>query len=269
MKPVAREKPIDIAVTIEDFEDRFHELQKEILDQLVASNTDTSTVLNSLTLLPIKLRQEYEKAIQNLLPFFSNKESIDKLFFRLNPLFSFIDYGLLEYIIKIYGNQVLKGDMKLYCNDVQVFMKQTTIKELIDHLPGKKETPSNFEVLKAKIGENARECTLDRINTLRKRFCAEVRLSEIVFCLIALEDSNSFIVSWLVPSVLVPDLIEVARNLKESFFDMESIKSLSICGCTIQNSLHLVYNLSKNTSSPRAHPLQLSGFLHQQRKYSD
>ena len=89
--------------------------------------------------------------------------------------------------------------MSTYCEDMQVFMKQTTIKELIDCLPGQRETPPNFEVLKAKIGEDASECTLDRVNTLRKRFCAEVRLSEVVLCLIALEDSNSFIISWLVP----------------------------------------------------------------------
>ena len=67
---------------------------------------------------------------------------------------------------------------------------------------------------------------MDRINILRKQFCAELQLSEVIFCLIALEDSNSFIVSWLVPSILVPELIEAARKIKKSFFNIENITSL-------------------------------------------
>ena len=227
-KPIAHEKAIDVGVTIDHFEDRFRNLHKEIRCQLIASDIDTLTFIDSLTLLPMKLRKEYEKSITESLSFFVQKRTIQELFLQLNPLFSFIDYGLLEHIIKLYGSDLLNKDMKTYCNDMQLFMKQTTIKELIDYLPGQKETPPNFEVLKAKIGEDASKCTLERINNLRKRFCAQARLSEIIFCLIALEDSNSFIVSWLVPSILVPDLIESAKGIKESFFDMENIISLSV-----------------------------------------
>ena len=235
-KPITHEKSVDIGATIEDFEDQFRNLQKEILRQLIASNVNTLTVINSLTLLPTKLKKEYEKAITESLPSLEEKGTLQKLFFRLNPLFSFIDYGLLEYIIKEYGDDLLKKDMKTYCNDIRLFMKQTTIKELIDCLPGQKETPPNFEVIKAKIGEDASKCTLEQIDTLRKRFCAQARLSEIIFCLIALEDSNSFIVSWLVPSILVPDLIESAGEIKESFFDIENIISISVGNQWLYNS---------------------------------
>ena len=259
-KPIAHEKAVDIAVTIEDFEDRFRNLHKEIRRQLIASDIDTLTFIDSLTLLPMKLRKEYERAIRDSLSPFVQKRTMQELFFHLNPLFSFIDYGLLEYIIKLFGSDLLNKDMKTYCNDIQLFMKQTTIKELIDCdcLPGQRKTPPNFDMLKAKIGEDASKCTLERINTLRKRFCAEVKLSEIIFCLIALEDSNSFIVSWLVPSILVPDLMESLRNVEESFFNMENIISLSV-GNRLMYSLNLImfgaelktqYQQSRGSPSP-------------------
>ena len=145
-KPVACEKSVDIDITIEDFESRFRALQKEILRELVESDINTLTVINSLTLLPVKLRGEYEEAIKGLglLSFFSNKESINKLFFHLNPLFSFLDYGLLEYIIKIYGSNTLIQDMTTYSSDMCMFMKKTTI---IDHLPGRTEIPPKFSVI--------------------------------------------------------------------------------------------------------------------------
>ena len=111
-KLVACKKSVDIDITIEDFERRFRSLQKEILSQLVKRGIDPATVINSLTLLPLKLRKEYKKAIQELLPSLPSKEGIDKFFVHLNPLFSFLDYGLLEYIIKEYGSDTLVQDMR-------------------------------------------------------------------------------------------------------------------------------------------------------------
>ena len=128
-KPIADKKCVDIAVTIEDFEDRFRNLHKEILRQLVASGVDTNTVLQSLTMLPMRLRKEYEKPVERHLPVFyeSKKLSVNDLFLHLNPLFSFMDYGLLQHIIKLFGSDILKKDMSTYCDDIQDFMKQTTI----------------------------------------------------------------------------------------------------------------------------------------------
>ena len=52
--------------------------------------------------------------------------------------------------------------MQSYSTDMQMFMKQTTIQQLIEFLPGKQEAPKNFTILKAKIVENATTCTLDK-----------------------------------------------------------------------------------------------------------
>ena len=221
------DESVDIASKIEQFEYQIDRLRNEIKSELSAKPDITvKTLIHTLTSLPLSLRREYESSITRFFPDMRKEKQVDDLFLHLNPLTSFIDYGLIEHFITKFGSDGLKRDMKSYCCDMLTFMKQTTIKQLIDFLPGKQEAPKNFAILKAKIGENASTCTLDKINTLRKRFCSEVQLSEVVFCLIALEDSNSFIVSWLVPSILVPDLIKSASEVKESFFDIENIISL-------------------------------------------
>ena len=109
-KFVAAEKCVDITVTIEHFEDRFRNLHRETLRQVVASHVDTNTVLQHLTMLPVKLRKEYQKPVKGHLPSFhrSKKISVQDLFLHLNPLFSFMDYDLLQYIIKLFGSDVLK-----------------------------------------------------------------------------------------------------------------------------------------------------------------
>ena len=223
------DEAVDIASKIQTFEDRFDNLRTRTIDELSAKPGPTTVqrLLDSLTSLPLSLKREYESSIAERIPKMDAETKINKLFIlHLNPLTSFIDYGLIEHIIRRFGSDGLKKDMQSYCSDMQTFMKQTTIKQLMHFLPGKQEIPNNFTILKAKIGKNASTCTLEKVNTLRKQLCAELQLSEVVFCLIALEDSNSFIVSWLVPSVLVPHLIEAAKEIKKNFFSTVEIVSL-------------------------------------------
>ena len=225
-----RGRHADIDTIIEDFEDRFRCLQNGMFRELVTSSIDTSSFLNTITLLPEKLKKEYEEAIVDMLPTLSRQESISQLFYHLNFLISFIDYGLLEYIIKIFGSDILKADMRSYVSDMRMFMEQTTIQQLINcsYLTGQRKPPPNFTILRKKIGKDACSCTLAKINKLRLRFSAEAKLSHIIFHLITLEDSNSFIVSFLVPSALVPSIMKSAKKLSNKFFQREKIISISV-----------------------------------------
>ena len=220
----------DIHATIEDFEDRFRRLQNRVLRELVTSSIDTLSFLNTITLLPEKLKKEYEVAIMDMLPTLSRQESINQLFCHLNFLISFIDYGLLEYIIKIFGSDSLRTDMRTYVSDMRMFMEQTTVQQLINcsYLTGRRKPPPDFTILREKIGQDACSCTLAKINKLRLRFSAEAKLSHIIFHLITLEDSSSFIVSFFVPSALVPDIIKSAKKLSDRFFERDKIVSISI-----------------------------------------
>ena len=148
----------------------------------------------------------------------------------LNPLISFIDYGLIEYVIKKFGSDALKRDMRSYCSEMIVFMKETTIKQLINHLPGQPEIPPKFSLIEAKISRNASECTLEELNTIRKRFCSEVKLSEIVFHLVAVVESNSFIVRWIVPSALVSNVVRSTKHVNLSFYLEYRITSFTLDG---------------------------------------
>ena len=213
----------NVCSALEEFENRFDDLHQKIRDELVAGRVDTSNVLSKLTLLPLKLKKEYDTPIQKIFPVLNEQKNINELFCRLNPLLSFIDYALLEHIINKFGSDQLKKAIAAYGSDIQVFMQQTTIQQLMDHLPGQPEIPQNFELIKAKICKDAKKCTIAEINQLRRRLCCEIKLSEIVFHIISLEDSNSFIISFIVPSVVLPDVIKSARKLDNSFFQRESI----------------------------------------------
>ena len=173
------------------------------------------------------LRNEYEKSIQEKIPTLERADNIRKLFCHLNPLSSFIDYHLVEHLVEEFGSEQLQEDMSAYVKLVQVFYDETTVEQLMDHWPGRRDIPPHFEELRAVIGEDPGTFTLRRLDNLRKEFCSEVRLFETVLILKRFGRKNSFLVCWVVPSVFVPQLKSAIIRLRR-FFQRESIFSVTV-----------------------------------------
>ena len=225
----ASPEPDDFLSRKEELDHQFRSLHQGLLSELKSKKVPVSDLVNSLTLLPVQLQQEYEKAISMKLPDLRREKEAGDLFrYHLNPLVNFLDYGLIKYIIDEVGNDTLKKEMKCYSEDVLVFMKKTTVKQLMSVWPGKQEIPPNFSKLRAKIDEDPSTYTLYELEQLRKRFCSGVKLTDIVLVLIGLETANSFIVEWLIPSALVPQLMESARQLDFGFYLRERILKMTV-----------------------------------------
>ena len=128
-----------------------------------------------------------------------------------------IFYQIL-YLYSGVGPNSLKKMITSYSDDVLVFVKKTTVQQLMNVWPGQREVPPSFSKLRARIAENPSKYTLYELDQLRKRFCSEIKFTDIVFVLIGLEISNSFIAEWLIPSALVLQLIDSIRELHFRFY---------------------------------------------------
>ena len=171
-------------------------------------------------MLSIAFRNEYESTIQQKLP--AVKDSGDGVvtsgvFLPLSPLFVFIDYDLLNHMISKFGSPELKSDMALYIKEMQVFMKETKVGDLIDHWPGYEVSDLNYTKLKAKFNGDPKTYMLERLNKFRRKFCSQVRLSVFIFGLISLESAGSFFATWIFPTAIAPELIEAIQNLMRVF----------------------------------------------------
>ena len=219
---------VDIAKRIDTLQKQFRCLHRRLLSELKERRVSVDGVLEELTLLPIECCKEYESLIQQKLPALEKSTRITTLFNRLNPLFTFIDYGLLQHLISNLGSTELKEDMISYINEVQEFMRETTVGDVIDHWPGDEEAHANYSKLRAKFKDDPKTYTLERLNSFRRRFCSRVRLSEFIFGLISLEPSESFFVTWLIPSVVVPELTKSICQIEHSFYELEHILSITV-----------------------------------------
>ena len=222
--------PLDVSKRIETLEEQFDSLHDRLVTELSEGCASVTKILQALTKLPIRLRNEYEIRIQNMLPDLEKREVIDNLFLRLNPLFTFIDFKLLHHLISKFGSQELKTDMATYADKVQLFKKVTTISDLIDYWPGPKELLIDHNMLRTKLEADPKSYTLEKLDLFRNRFFNELRLSEIVSAsiLVLLENANSFVAMWFVPTVVVPELIEAFSQLDSTFLQIEQVVELSL-----------------------------------------
>ena len=220
--------PLDVPKWIEALEDEFNCLHDRLVNELSSGGTSVNKVLQALTKLPLKFRMEYESKIQDMLTELEKKEVVDNLFFRLSPLFRFIDYELLQHLISKFGSQELKLEMTSYTEKVQLFKKHTTIAELINHWPGLKVPQIDHELLRAKFADDPKSYTLEKLDFFRNRFFNELRRSEFVTLsiLMMVQPANSFIAVWFIPTVAVQELTEAINQIDTTFFQAEQILEL-------------------------------------------
>ena len=83
--------PFDVLKRIETLEEQFDCLHERLVTELSEGGASVDQVLRTLTKLPLTFRKEYESTIQGMLPELEKREVICNLFYRLNPLFTFID----------------------------------------------------------------------------------------------------------------------------------------------------------------------------------
>ena len=215
---------------IDTLEEQFDSLHKRLVNELSKGDTSVEEVLRVLTMLPLKLRREYQSRIQNMLPKLENKKVVDNLFYHLSPLFTFIDYELLQHLVSKFGSQELKQEMTSYTEKVQLFKKHTTIGELINCWPGLKVPPIDHELLRAKFAGDPKLYTVEKLDSFRNRFFNELQRSEFVTVsiLMLVESANSFIAVWFIPTVAVQELTEAISQIDTTFFQTEKILELSL-----------------------------------------
>ena len=241
---------------IKELEERFRKLHGELLSILIEDKISTDSVLQSLTLLPIDLKGRYESKIQELLPTLEAKERIHALFRYLNPLFTFIDYDLLRHLISTFGKTELKEDMATYADQVKLFKQETTVGDLIAYWPGCCITESDVKMtykpatLRAKIGDDPKTYTLEKLDSFRNIFCCKIFLSDYVslFILEILEAAGSFWVVWRIPFYDELDL-EEAKFLSPQFYQSEHVQELSLDGLTLY-SIFATQSVSPSSGMP-------------------
>ena len=114
--------------------------------------------------------------------------------------------------------------MTSYVTDIQAFMRETTVGEVMPYWPGKQLHSDDFTELWVKIEKNPNEYTLEELNKFRDKHSATIKLSAVLSSIKSLLPGQSFFAIWQIPTVAVNDVVEKISSAEyNTFCEIEDI----------------------------------------------
>ena len=231
---------VSVAQQISEFENRFEGLTYDAQVEIREKHTPVRKVQHTVMLLPLSIRADHYRFLKENLLNIEKAESIDEIFMYLNLYWTFIDYQLLEHIIRKHGSDYLKAKMEEYVQDLDKFKSTTTIRQicgLARKWCSRLDLPQHFALLSTKFRKDPAAYTLEELEHFRVSFCREFSLSEST-AMFAGAAEGSLGILWHMPSSLVPDLTAAILSHPHSntFFEQQSLLLLEIDGKCLYHS---------------------------------
>ena len=198
---------------IKKLETRFSTLLRSVVKQLESEDKKTDEIHLTLLLeLPQPLQVLYSESLDKLSNQLEKAESHRYFFSKLNSCWNFIDFDLLECIIKKHGDHGLNSKMKEYLVDLKEFFGITTVRQLVEYWEPlekeKTEIPNDYRECMMKLECKAETCTIQKLDDIRKSF--KYRLSatrrSIAAMYLAELTEECVIVVWIVSKEIVSEL---------------------------------------------------------------
>ena len=174
--------------------------------ELEEKRTEIKRFRHTLTHLPLAIRHDHYQYIEQHLSKIEEADSIECLFHHLNLYWSFLDYTLLEHIIRRHGSKDLKTKMRKYVTDITVFRKTTTLSQLSSYWCERVSLPPHFSQLTIKLDKDPTKCTVDELLIrFKTSLCDDLSLPH--FTLVLVYTGEGCITTvWHIPSSLEGNL---------------------------------------------------------------
>ena len=189
-------------------------------------------VVDVISVLPGTLKPQYESYLSENIPKFEKAENIREFLHMLYIRLHFLDYGLIEHLIKRLGSKDLKFKISGYKKDLVAFLRLAKVKHIIEseqfYGRRKSDLPEEFVELKAVINQNSSSYSLEQLDCLRRKLCSQLRLLEVIVYLKGAKDVKSFLVSWLFPAVLCEKVVEAINHMDACFILREQIIMITV-----------------------------------------
>ncbi len=221
---------------ISHLEDLFCTISSSLHEEIVEKDMETKDVLKHLVSLPYSLKRELADLIQHQINELKKIKRVNEVHLQLdNKLWNFMDYYLLEHIINKVGSSDLRIKMTGYVTELTHFMQKTTIANLIKFWPGRQDSPLQYDKMCIKIDINTEKCTLERLNTIRKRFCGYFLppLSEYALFYYKFK-KGSFQITFLFARDFIPVFIKkVCSPECYTFFEEHEVVAVTLKGISV------------------------------------
>ena len=232
----------EVESEVDKLEMEFQSIQQVMMDVLRNKGITQQKLRDAIGSFPPHVQQ-------NAIEILPENIGITKSFSCLNLKFvwSFLDYHLLEKIVKTFGSEPEKQSMRDYLKSLKTFRKRTTISKLMDAWDGSHSQLQKYKEckeLRQKLNWDPEQSTLDQLETIRRRTINVVPLSGVALVIYYAKRGCVSLV-WLVSNEFVPHFKSAfARCIADGvYFKENNIISLELDG-EVFRSMERVSQLS-------------------------
>ena len=212
-------------------EERFADLLVAASEKLETLEVRVDRVQLYLTTLKVNTQADVPFFDQYTLSLL-NESSVSQIFTILSRTgaINFLNYRLLQMVVKKFGDQNLKDQVEKYGEEVNQFMKETKFTDFYRIWSGQAAHGSvpNYQLLVVKLDRKWPGATLSMIANMEKFLSGEFQLNAFVF---RFAQANPGCVSlvWLIPASAA-QLIKEAMKTKQPDFKKMNIQELIVNG---------------------------------------
>ena len=227
----------DARAKIRHLQDEYKQLVMMTLEAVKAKLPTLTEFRTSITFeLPEPVRSELAEPslIKKLQPMY-DANSIDEIFGIFNlSIWGYLNYGLLQHLVEIYGDEKLQQRMLKYTTSVESFRNETTLKVFWKASPDMKKCPEiaiklreRLKLITFKHGNLDDTTTLNDIEKYHQDLAQEYSFPDFTIILADIE-KGCVASTWLVPPSLAAKLADEKRRGNGGFLERHNILDLKI-----------------------------------------
>ena len=219
----------EVQAEIEKLDKQFDDLKHKIRECLESYKIAVQRVADALTSLPADDLEEHKQFLESHMTALFKAASHYELFGRMNLHWDYLNYHLLDHLIRKFDLKEVKGEMESYKNDIQQFRKKTPL-TLFSRTQKRRHTkpPSEFKEMVAEF-DWPDDVTLEVVEQFRQEYACHYRLHECAMML-AVVRQNCFIVTWFIPESIVEKLKE---KVPRAILKKHLVTKLEIAGTCV------------------------------------
>ena len=219
-----------VKARIDQFNNRFHKLKNSTREYLEKQKIPVKEVADALTSLSHDAGEVHEKFLQSHLEDLFKAADHDLLFGRMNFHWNYLNYHMLDHLVKRFDIKEVKSEMEVYKSDLKSFREVTPLSVFCKVHKKKTEPQKKFREVVAKFNwPDSKEVTLEVVEEFRQAYAHYYSLWEFAMMLEEVRP-GSFIVTWLVPESVIGMLhVDIPIELLKEFF----VTELEVAGVSV------------------------------------
>jgi len=164
-------KALNMRVHVRTLQGNFANIATRAADQIHENNVDVQSFRRRFMMqMNVSQRYEYQQFLKCCLMKLEPVTTTDDLLCHLSMYWDFLNYGLLEHTVNIFGDASLKKGMEHYIDNLKAFRVNTKLCDFIDNWPVRGQDPpkADFKRVVIKMGKKWEECTLEDVESFRE-----------------------------------------------------------------------------------------------------